>query len=254
MFYTLFKTLLFRPYVRFVMRGRTEGEEHIPASGGVVLASNHLSAGDTFIMPALIHRQVTFPAKAELFAGNRGPASKVLAWFLRAVGQVPLDRSGGRASMEGLGPILSVVRDGGVAGIYPEGTRSPDGRLYKGKTGVARLTLASGAPVVPVAMLNSAIVRGPFGLPVAKRPVARFGEPLDFSRYRGREDDRQVIRWVTDEVMAAIQQLSGQTYVDAYATSVKYGGMSEEEAQRRVLQRPGAGTQPPAVAGGAASA
>lgn len=244
MWYTLFKGP-FRLLSTWGYGGRTEGEEHVPRSGGVILAANHVSEIDTYVLPALMRRQVTFPAKAELFAGNRGFGSKVVAWFLRAVGQVPLDRSGGRASRDGLGPIIQVVRDGGVAGIFPEGTRSPDGRLYKGKTGVARLALATGAPVVPVGVTGTRVTgRKLRVIPWADKPVIRFGTPLDFSAYAGREDDRRLVRWVTDEIMAAIQQLTGQTYVDAYGTSIKYGGMSEEEVARRTLPRPGGGPAP----------
>jgi len=246
MWYSLFKGALFAPLVKWGYGARVEGAENIPPTGAVILASNHVSAADTFVMPALVARRVTFPAKAELFAGNRGLRSKAVAWFLKAIGQVPLDRSGGRASLDGLGPILEVLRAGGVAGIYPEGTRSPDGRLYKGRPGVARLALASGAPVVPVGVTDTELRSKKLGLiPWADHPVVRFGAPLDFSRYAGAEGDRKTIRWVTDEVMAAIQELTGQTYVDAYGSSVKFGGMSEEEARRRILPRPGAGAEPP---------
>ena len=245
MWYSVFKHGLVRPLVKWGYRGRVEGAGNIPATGGVVLASNHISAIDTVVLPSLIRRPVTFPAKAELFAGDRGPRSRVLAWFLKAVGQVPLDRSGARASLDGLGPILTVLEEGGIAGIYPEGTRSPDGRLYKGKTGVARLARAAGGPGGPGAGLDPDLHRGPGGLPDADHPVVRIGKPLDFTQYHGQQDDRRIVRWVTDEVMDAIRELSGQTYVDAYGTSVKYGGMSAEEAERRVRARPGGGAPPP---------
>ena len=244
MWYAVFKRP-FRWLSKWGYRGRTEGEENVPREGGVILAANHVSAIDTYVMPALMRRQVTFPAKAELFAGDRGLSSKVVAWFLKAVGQVPLDRSGGRASMDGLGPIVAAVKEGSVAGIFPEGTRSPDGRLYKGKTGVARLALATGAPVVPVGVVDTKVTGTKLGfIPWADHPVIRFGTPLDFSAYAGREEDRKLVRWVTDEIMAAIQELTGQTYVDAYATSIKYGGMSDEEVARRTLPRPGGGPAP----------
>lgn len=248
MWYSIFKYGLFRPLAKFYFRGKAEGEENIPASGGVILASNHVSAADTFLMPALISRPVTFPAKAELFAGNRGLASKVVAWFLRAVGQVPLDRTGGRRSLDGLGPILQVLADGGVVGIYPEGTRTPDGKLYKGKTGVARLALAAGVPVVPVAVENTEIRKNRIGLPYTDHPVIRFGKPLDFAKYAHLAEDHNGIRWLTDEVMAAIQEISGQVYVDAYGTSIKAGRLSDEEVARRTLPRPGYGTTPPTAA------
>lgn len=245
MWYSLFKYTLFRPLAKLYFRGRVEGEENIPVSGGVLLASNHVSATDTFLMPALIRRPVTFPAKAELFAGNRGPVSKIVAWFLKAVGQVPLDRSGGRRSLDGLQPILDVLANGGVVGIYPEGTRTPDGKLYKGRTGVARLALAAGVPVVPVAAINTELHRNRLGLPYTDHPVFRFGKPLDFSAYAHLADDHNGIRWITDEVMAAIQELSGQEYVDAYGISVKSGRLTAEEIARRTLPRPGYGTTPP---------
>lgn len=246
--YSFFKYTLVRPFVKVVYRPRVEGEENIPAEGGVVLAANHTSTTETYMMPAMIRRQVTYPAKAELFRGRKGIKgipSRVVAWAVKAVGQVPLDRAGGRSAMEGLGPVLAVVRGGGVAGIFPEGTRSPDGRLYKGKTGVARLALAANAPVVPVAVIGAQETGRLFGLiPLTHRPTIRFGRPLDFSRYAGCQDDRAIIRWVTDEIMNAIRELSGQTYVDAYATSIKYGSLTLAEADARVTARPGGGPAP----------
>ncbi|MFP5416608.1 MAG: lysophospholipid acyltransferase family protein [Actinomycetes bacterium] len=241
--YEFFK-VPFVPFVRYGYGARAEGVENIPPTGPVVLAINHISAADTFVVPALVPRRVTFPAKAEAFSGKGGPGAKAIAWFLKAIGQVPLDRSGGRASADGLGPILEVLEQGGVAGIFPEGTRSPDGRLYKGKTGLARLALTSGAVVVPVGVLNTQFTSRRLGIPWADHPVIRFGKQLDFSAYAWGERDRAVHRWVTDEVMAAIQDLTGQTYVDAYGTSIKYGGMSEEEVRRRTRPRPGGGPAP----------
>lgn len=240
----LFRNLLFSPVVRWLFRAQIEGEENVPASGGVILASNHLAAGDTFVLPAMLQRQLTFPAKAELFKGNRGLGSKIVAWFLKAVGQVPLDRSGGRASLDGLGPVLQVLAEGGMVGIYPEGTRSPDGRLYKGRTGVARMALAANVPVVPVAMFNTEAVRR-FGIPWIWKPRIVIGEPLNLSRYADLHENHEGLRWVTNEVMNAIMELSGQTYVEAYGTSVKSGSLSAAEADARVLPRPGYGSTPP---------
>jgi 1-acyl-sn-glycerol-3-phosphate acyltransferase len=251
--YAFFKNLLFAPVVRFGFRARIEGEENIPASGGAILASNHLAAGDTFVLPAMLKRPLTFPAKAELFTGKGGPGVKIVAWFLKAVGQVPLDRSGGRVSLDGLGPVLQVLADGGMVGIYPEGTRSPDGRLYKGRTGVARLALAGGVPVIPVAMFRTGAVRNRLGIPWIWKPRIVIGEPMDFSAYAGLHDDRHGLRWVTDEVMAAIQAMSGQTYVDAYGTSVKSGSLSAAEADARVLPRPGYASEPPPLPAGGLS-
>lgn len=247
--YSFLKYTVVRPFVKVAYHARVEGEENIPSTGGVILACNHTSATETYLLPALIKRQVTYPAKAELFRkgkGVKGIGQNIIAWALKAVGQVPLDRSGGRASLDGLGPIMKVLADGGVAGIFPEGTRSPDGRLYKGKTGVARLALASGTPVVPCGSINAAVTGKLFGaIPMSDHPVIRFGKPLDFSQYQCCQDDRRITRWVTDEVMAAIQELTGQTYVEGYGTSVKSGSLTAEEAAARIRPRPGGGEAPP---------
>lgn len=248
--YNFFKYLIFVPLVRWGFRATVVGAENIPAAGGVILASNHLAAGDTYITPALIRRQVTFPAKAELFKGNRGLGSKIVAWFMKAIKQVPLDRSGGRVSLAGLEPVLEALEQGRVVGIYPEGTRSPDGRLYKGHTGVARMLLAAGVPVIPVAVFDTQTVKGWFGIPWVRRPRVVIGEPRDFTAYAALVDDREALRWVTDEVMAAIQELSGQSYVDAYATSVKRGALSSSDSESRVLERPGLGSTPPQLPSG----
>ena len=244
--YSLFKSLLFRPVIAGWWRPWVEGAENIPASGPALVASNHLSAGDTVALPAMIRRRMVFPAKAEAFHG-RDPKSKAVAWFLKAVGMHPMERSGGRASAEGLLQVSEVLDDGDLLGIYPEGTRSPDGRLYKGKTGVARLALHSGVPVIPVAMVNTQLHKGPFGIPVMHRPGIRIGKPLDFGEYAGRENDREVLRWITDRVMAAINELSGQEYVDVYGTSVKAGNFTPEQLDAKVLARPGLGAVKPPV-------
>ena len=164
-----------------------------------------------------------------------------------------MDRSGGRVSLDGLGPVLKVLADGGMVGIYPEGTRSPDGRLYKGRTGVARMALAAGVPVVPVAMFNTSAVRTRLGVPWIWKPRIVIGKPRYFNEYAGQADDRETLRWITDEVMSDIQQLSGQTYVDAYGTSLKSGSLSAAEADARVLPRPGFGAAPPQLSGGGLS-
>ena len=154
------------------------------------------------------------------------------------------DRSGGRASLDGLGPVLQVLADGGCVGIYPEGTRPPDGRLHKGNTGVARMALAPGVPVVPVAMKNSQLTKRA-GLLWIDHPVVVIGAPLDFTEYADRINDPRTLRWVTDQVMAAIHDLSGQTYVEAYGTSVKGGSLTKAEADARILERPGINTKAP---------
>ena len=245
--YEFFKAVIFRPLVKWGFRATIVGEENVPATGGAVLAINHPATSETYALPAMLDRTVTFPAKAELFRGDRGPISKLVAWFMKAIKQVPLDRSGGRMSMEGLRPILQVLADGGLVGIFPEGTRSPDGRLYKGKTGVARIALAAGVPVIPIAVSDTQTVRTRLGIPWVRRPRMVVGEPLDFSAYADASDDPTVMRWVTNEVVAAIQELSGQEYVDVYASSVKHGGVTAEAAAAKVLPRPNTGVTPPAL-------
>ncbi|MDR1432319.1 MAG: 1-acyl-sn-glycerol-3-phosphate acyltransferase [Propionibacteriaceae bacterium] len=247
MAYELFKWLLFVPIIRFVLRGKVEGEENIPKHGPAILASNHIAAADAYVFPALIRRQVLYPAKAELFRGDRGIGSKVVAWFLKAINQVPMDRADPKDRLAALAPILQRLVDGGLVAIYPEGTRSVDGRLYKGKTGVARLALAANVSVIPVAMFNTYKVKGPLGIPWLKRPRAVIGKPLRFDQYVAGVDDREMLRWVTDEVMHAIQQLSGQSYVDVYGSSMKHGSVSAEKAAEKELPRPGGG-EPPSIA------
>jgi 1-acyl-sn-glycerol-3-phosphate acyltransferase len=245
--YWIFKLGLFRPLVLVLLRPTVEGEEHIPTVGPAILVSNHISAGDTIVLPAMIRRRLTFPAKAELFAG-RGFGPRIVSWFLRNVGQLPMDRSGGRASATSMDGVLGVLSDGELLGIYPEGTRSPDGRLYKGKTGVARLVLQAKVPVVPIAMINTQFVRSRlFGIPLMRHPAMRIGPPLDFSRYAGAGNDRDVLRYVTDEIMAAVMELSGQTYVDAYGASVKSARLEGRPFETKVQARPGEGRPVPPV-------
>ncbi len=244
MWYELFKRSIFAPYVRTAIRPWVIGAENIPPEGGAILAANHLNAAETILLPASVSRRMTFAAKAELFRGDRGPVSKLVAWFLTAVGQVPMDRSGGSASASGLQPVLAALAAGGLVGIFPEGTRSPDGRLYKGKTGVARLALASGAPVIPVGMVGTETVRGPLGIPTLSRPGIIIGRPLDFGEYRGARDQR-TLRYVTDRIMAAIQDLTGQAYVDVYGSRVKHGDLQGVDVSDRALDHPGAGADDP---------
>ncbi|MFG2832776.1 lysophospholipid acyltransferase family protein [Streptomyces sp. NPDC048434] len=207
--------LAFRPWV--------EGIENIPAEGPAILASNHLSFSDSFFLPAVLDRKVTFIAKSEYFT-SPGVKGKLTAAFFKGVGQLPVDRSGGRGAGEAaIKSGIEVLERGELFGIYPEGTRSPDGRLYRGKPGgLARVALATGAPVIPVAMIDTEKVQPP-GKVVPKmiRPGIRIGKPLDFTRYQGMEGDRFILRSVTDEVMYEIMKLSGQEYVDIYATAAK---------------------------------
>jgi 1-acyl-sn-glycerol-3-phosphate acyltransferase len=220
-FYNLLKYVLLGPLLRLVFRPRTEGLEQVPASGPAIIAGNHLSFSDHFLMPAVLRRRVTFLAKAEYFTG-RGLKGRLTAFFFRGAGQIPVDRSGKEAGQAALREGLGVLRRGELLGIYPEGTRSHDGRLYKGKVGVAVLALTAGVPVVPCAMIGTFEAQPPGRVVPRIRPVTiRFGEPLDFSRYAGLEHEKTVLRAVTDEIVHAILTLSGQEYVDEYAADVK---------------------------------
>ncbi|MGY5130749.1 lysophospholipid acyltransferase family protein [Streptomyces nigrescens] len=236
MLYQVLKYLLLGPLLRLVFRPRIEGLGHVPEEGGAIIASNHLSLADPFVMPAIVPRRVTFLAKAEYFTGP-GLKGRLTAAFFRGVGQIPVDRSGGRASQAALSSGLAVLRKGRLLGIYPEGTRSHDGRLYKGRTGVAAMALTAGVPVVPCAMIGTFEAQ-PTGrrLPRAMRITIRFGAPLDFSRYAGLADERTALRAVTDEIMYEILTLSGQEYVDTYA------GEAKAEAQARAQGRRGHGS------------
>ncbi|WP_448060974.1 lysophospholipid acyltransferase family protein [Cellulomonas hominis] len=205
--------LLFRPWVR--------GAENVPAEGAAILAGNHVAVIDSFFLPLVLDREIVFIGKSEYFTG-RGIKGRLTAGFMRGVGTIPVDRGGGKASEAALNTGLKRLREGGLFGIYPEGTRSPDGRLYRGKTGVARLALESGAPVIPVVMIGTDKAQ-PLGqrLPRPQRIGVVIGEPLDFSRYAGMENDRFILRSVTDEIMYALMSLSGQEYVDVYAATQK---------------------------------
>ncbi|WP_069115286.1 lysophospholipid acyltransferase family protein [Jiangella alba] len=230
MFYWLMKSVFLGPILRLIYRPWAEGVEHVPAEGGAILAGNHLTVVDSFFMPLVLDRKVSFLAKSDYFT-ERG----VKGWFKRVffggMGNVPVDRSGGRASEAALRTAVQILESGELLGIYPEGTRSPDGRLYRGKTGVARMALEARVPVVPVAMIGTAEMQ-PAGriIPKRMRPGIKFGPPLDFSRYYGMETDRHVLRSVTDEIMYALMELSGQEYVDVYAATVKARAADAKDA------------------------
>ena len=221
MFYWLAKWTL-GATLRLVFRPRVVGLENVPTKGPAIIASNHLSFSDSFFAPLVIPgRKVTFMAKAEYFnrKGVKGWFSRV---FFKSIGQLSVDRSGGKASAAGLRTGLEALQAGELLGIYPEGTRSPDGRLYRGRTGIARMVLESGVPVVPCAMVNTDRLQPPGQVvPNLVQPEVRFGKPLDFSRYAGMESDRLVLRAITDEIMYELMRLSGQEYVDIYATKAK---------------------------------
>ena len=215
------KTIFIGPVVNLLFRPWVKGMDNVPATGPAVLVSNHLSFSDSIFLPLAVPRPVSFLAKSEYFTG-KGIKGKLTAMFFRLANQLPMDRSGGAASASSLRAGIDVLENGGLLGIYPEGTRSPDGRLYRGKTGVAKLVLTTGVPVIPVAMIGTDKVQ-PIGrrLPNIRRIGIIVGEPLDFSRYAGLENDRFVQRSVTDEIMYELMRLSGQEYVDVYASTVK---------------------------------
>ncbi|MEU1786574.1 lysophospholipid acyltransferase family protein [Streptomyces sparsogenes] len=209
------------PLMRLMFRPQVEGAERIPGSGPVILAGNHLTFIDSMILPLVCDRQVVFIGKDEYVTG-KGLKGRLMAWFFTGVGMVPVDRDGGHGGVAALMTGRRVLEEGRIFGIYPEGTRSPDGRLYRGRTGIARLTLMTGAPVVPFAMIGTDRLQpGGKGLPRPGRVTVRFGEPLEFTRYEGMDRDRFVLRAVTDEVMSEVMRLSGQEYVDMYATKAK---------------------------------
>ncbi|MBC6465401.1 lysophospholipid acyltransferase family protein [Actinomadura alba] len=231
MFWWVVKAIL-GPVLTIVWRPRNEGMHNVPRTGPVIMASNHLSFADHFFGPLPLRRPIVFLGKREYFTG-KGIKGFVNRLFFSGVGVIPLDRTGGGASDEALRTGLRVLGEGKLLGIYPEGTRAPDNRLYRGKTGVARLALESRAPVIPMAMINTfeLMPSGRTRPRLGVRPGVRFGEPLDFSRYYGKAEDHQVLRAVTDEIMKAIRELSGQEYVDRYAADVK-AEMADKAAGR----------------------
>ncbi|MDR1392477.1 MAG: 1-acyl-sn-glycerol-3-phosphate acyltransferase [Bifidobacteriaceae bacterium] len=220
MFYWLARALV-APLLRAVYRPWVSGAGNVPAKGAAILAGNHLAVFDSVFVPAVLRRRVFYLAKADYFTG-RGLKGRLTAGFMKGVGMVPVDRAGGAAAVASLEKGREILERGHLFGIYPEGTRSPDGRLYRGKTGVARLALEVGVPVIPVAMTGTNEAQ-PAGrrLPKRVRIGIVFGEPIDFSRYRGQEADREVLRDMTDQIMYQIMCLSGQEYVDVYAATMR---------------------------------
>ena len=229
MWYWLFKYIFMGPLLSLLGRPKVEGLEYVPRSGPMILASNHLAVADSFYLPLVVSRRITFLAKAEYFTGTglKGWCSR---WFYTAAGQVPIDRSDADSAQSALDTAERILKEGKLLGMYPEGTRSPDGRLYKGKTGLARLALQTGVPVIPVAMIGTNVVNPPgskmwrFG-----RVQVRLGKPMDFSRFEGLAGNRFIERAVIDEVMYELMRLGGQEYVDLYAADVKEGKDGEAE-------------------------
>jgi 1-acyl-sn-glycerol-3-phosphate acyltransferase len=221
LFYWLLRQVVLGPLLRVIFRPWVEGLENIPDDGPAILASNHLSFSDSIFLPLVVPRHITFLAKSDYFTG-KGVKGRLTAFFFKGVGQVPIDRSGGSASQAAIDTGLRILNEGSLLGIYPEGTRSPDGQLYRGRTGVARMALEGGVKVIPLAMIDTDKIQPPGKvLPKVRRVGIKIGKPLDFSRYSGMEGDRFVLRSITDEIMYELMTLSGQEYVDIYATKAK---------------------------------
>lgn len=221
MTYLILKNIVLGPILNLLFRPWVRGAENVPRKGGAVLASNHLSFVDSIFLPLKVKRPVTFLAKSDYFTG-KGFKGAVIRWFFKSTGQLPIDRSGGKASEDSLNTGLGVLERQLVLGIYPEGTRSPDGKLYRGRTGIARMILEAQVPVVPVAMIDTDKVQ-PLGAkyPKIHRVGVKFGEQLDFSRFAGMEGERVVLRSVTDQIVYRIRELSGQRYEDVYASTIR---------------------------------
>ncbi|NDK71878.1 1-acyl-sn-glycerol-3-phosphate acyltransferase [Rhodococcus qingshengii] len=223
MLYWLFKYVLIGPVLWLFGRPTIEGQHHIPKKGPVILAGNHRAVVDSFFLVLKVRRRITFVAKSEYFTGT-GVKGAMQRWFFGGAGQVPIDRSGADASRAALDTAIGILDKGGVWGIYPEGTRSPDGCLYKGKTGAIRVALETGAPVIPVVVHGGDAVNPP-GTRMWRFSKVRItvGEPIDFSRYRELRGYQAVVRAATDELMAVLCDQSGQEYVDVYGADVKSG-------------------------------
>jgi 1-acyl-sn-glycerol-3-phosphate acyltransferase len=219
--YFIIKNFILGPILQILFRPWVKGSKNVPNAGGAILASNHLSFSDSIFLPLKVRRPVTFLAKSDYFTG-KGVKGALIRWFFKATGQLPIDRSGGKASEDSLNTGLGVLERGLLLGIYPEGTRSPDAKLYRGRTGIARMVLEAKVPVIPVAMIDTEKVQ-PIGskYPKIRRVGVVIGEPLDFSRFAGMEGERAVLRAVTDQIVYNIMQLSNQEYEDVYASTVK---------------------------------
>jgi len=241
MFYWLLKYVLLGPFIQICNRPTVNGVENIPADGAAIMAGNHLSIADWLFAPLTSPRRINYLAKAEYFTG-RGIKGKLKKFFFTASGQFPIDRSSGDAAEDALVAARKLLDRGRLVGLYPEGTRSPDGRLYKGKTGMARLALETGVPVIPVAIVGTDRVSPPGPFRWRRRKVTiTYGKPIDFSRYEGMGGNRFIERAVTDEVMYELMLLTGQEYVDVYAASLKNGVPSGPESHTPRIPESAAG-------------
>lgn len=239
--YYLFKYVLIGPFLRLTSRPVVTGLEHFPERGAALLVGNHQSVADWLFTPLLLPRRVTFLAKSDYFTGTgiRGMLSR---WFFAGSGQHPIDRTNADAAQAALDAGLEVLSSGEILCIYPEGTRSPDGRLYRGKTGPARLALRAGAPIIPVGVVGtSEYVRRLAKFRLGRRSEVRvmLGDPLDLAPWAGRAGDRAAEREITDEIMRRIQALTGQEYVhDIYGAEMKKRYDAAREAGRNLLDQP----------------
>ena len=223
MFFWFYKYILMGPLLRLLGRPKVTGLEYVPDQGPVLLASNHLAVVDSFYLPLVLRRRIFFLAKAEYFTGT-GIKGKLIKFFYSSTGQVPIDRTTADSAADALTAAAKILDQGKLLGMYPEGTRSPDGKLYKGKTGLARIALETGIPVIPVAMINTDVVNPPGSkMWHFARVEVKFGKPMDFRRFEGLAGNRFIERAVIDEVMYELMRLSGQEYVDLYAADVKEG-------------------------------
>jgi 1-acyl-sn-glycerol-3-phosphate acyltransferase len=220
-FYWLMKHWVIGPLMMTVFRPWVTGLENMPKTGPVIVVCNHLSFVDSVFLPLVIERQMAFLAKSDYFTG-RGLKGFFIRFFMTSAGQLPIDRSGGKASEASLNSGLAVLAEGKVLAVYPEGTRSPDGRMFRGRTGVARMVVEANVPVIPVAVVDTDKVM-PLGskFPSVHKVGVIVGKPLDFSRFQGMESDRFVLRSITDEIIYEMNKLSGQEYVDVYASTLR---------------------------------
>lgn len=239
MLYYVLKHFVLGPWLKLLFRPWLEGGENVPTVGAAVLISNHLSFSDSFFLPLVLGRRVTFLAKSDYFTG-KGIKGALTRMFFAGTGQVPIDRSGGQASEAALNTGLRILEEGHLLALYPEGTRSPDGTLFRGRTGAARVALHAQVPVIPVGMIATYETQ-PAGktLPRLRRVGVRIGKPMDFSRYYGMENDRFILRSVTDEMMYEMIQLTGQHYEDMYASTAKEAARAKEQDPEPEQDAPG---------------
>ena len=233
------------PFLHTIWRPKVTGTENIPSSGGAILAANHQSVVDSVFLPLMVNRPVTFSAKAEYFTAS-GPAARIWAYYLQATNQLRMDRDGPRAAQDTLEAALALLQEGQLFAIYPEGTRSPDGRLYRGRPGVAWLALKSRLPVIPVALAGTRHVLPPGRvLPRPGRISVTIGKPLVIDPELHDAPPAKARRLITDQVMTAIQELSGQEYVPMFASDRK-AELAAEASHHHPRRTPPAAPKPPA--------